>query len=63
MNTPTVVYIAMEGEPHEGGSILGVFATKELAEEFVKKNTEERHEELSYMWTTVTAHTVITHPE
>jgi hypothetical protein len=52
----------MEGEPYEGGSVIGVFSTKELADEFASKNDEERDEELSYMWTTVTKHTVITTP-
>jgi len=62
MSTPTAVWIVMEGEPYEGGSVIGVFATKELADEFASKNDEERDEELSYMWTTVTKHTVITTP-
>ena len=58
----TTVWIVMEGEPYEGGSVIGVFATKELADEFVLKHTEDRHEELSYMWTTVKEYTVITTP-
>jgi hypothetical protein len=62
MSTPETVWIVMVGEPYEGGSILGVFATEDVAHAFASKNDEERHEELLYMWTTVTKHTVITTP-